>query len=341
MKHKFFLVAFLVLLIYQVARFVLSIYNPPNHENSYNFAPEIRVGELNSPFKLSLFSGLDNVEEQKKRKEWIGAYCSKYQGVKSLEGLNPRQKSVLLKHIIVSEKYKFLYCYTPKVACSNWKKVVKVLNGEMESLDVNVMDHAHGINHLSDYSRQEIEYKLKHYFKFMFTRNPLERLLSGYRNKFGEIESNMRMYGPNIIGKYRNSTNVEENYRGKIPGDDVSFEEYVRFLIDDEPPEMMNEHWAPMVTLCHPCIINYDFVGSYDHLYDDSEEILRHVGAPNDLHFPARQSFYSPTTVAATAYFYSLVQQKHLDKLFNKYNTDFKLFSYPLPAVTTPVHHHL
>lgn len=48
---------------------------------------------------------------------------------------------------------------------------------------------------------------------------------------------------------------LQEEYEGKIPGDDVSFEEFVRYLIDTKAAEYMNEHWAPMNTLCQPCLV--------------------------------------------------------------------------------------
>lgn len=66
-------------------------------------------------------------------------------------------------------------------------------------------------------------------------------------------------------------------------------------------------------------------------MYEDSEDILKALKAPAEVHFPARQSFYSPTSYATTVYYYSTVNTSYLDKLTKKYMNDFKLFSYPLP----------
>ena len=70
------------------------------------------------------------------------------------------------------------------------------------------MDHATGFTYLSEYSPEEINLKLKTYFKFMFVRNPTERALSVYRNKFNEIETFYKLYGKKINSLYhKNSSN--------------------------------------------------------------------------------------------------------------------------------------
>ena len=60
-------------------------------------------------------------------------------------------------------------------------------------------------------------------------------------------------------------------YKGKVEGDDVAFKDFLRYIANDVEPEYMNEHYMPMTTLCQPCLVNYDFIGIYDNLVEDSE----------------------------------------------------------------------
>jgi len=45
-----------------------------------------------------------------------------------------------LDNIIVDEKFKILFCYIPKVACTQWKKVMVSLDGTETKLGIHVHD---------------------------------------------------------------------------------------------------------------------------------------------------------------------------------------------------------
>ncbi|XP_028300323.1 carbohydrate sulfotransferase 14 [Gouania willdenowi] len=265
------------------------------------------------------------------RNRTINSMCRQKNSPHGLSSLSPQQRKTLLKHVLVNDRYRFLYCYIPKAACSNWKRMLKVLNGALESSDTNSkMDHRHDLLSLSSMTDEEIDYRLKHYFKFTFVREPMERLLSAYRNKFGEVESYQRNYGVEIIKRYRNGGLADESERG----DDVTFLEYVRYLLDEDV-EQMNEHWMPMYNLCQPCAISYDFIGSHEHLERDAEFVLQQIGAPLSVRFPVRQSWYKPVTKETLHYYLCSLPQKLRRDLLSKYVLDFVLFAYPFPNVTT------
>ncbi|KAK5614185.1 Carbohydrate sulfotransferase 14 [Crenichthys baileyi] len=268
---------------------------------------------------------------QEIRNRTIRTMCSQKNMPHSIWSLSPLQRKTVLQHILVNEEYRFLYCYVPKVACSNWKRVLKVLSGALESVDVNIkMDHRSDLLFLSSLKPEEIRYRLKHYFKFMFVREPMERLLSAYRNKFGEIESYQKKYGVEIVKRYRKGRAKDAS----VKGDDVTFREFVRYLLDEDV-EHMNEHWMPVYNLCQPCAVSYHFIGSYEHLERDSEYVLQRIGAPPFVHFPERQTWYKPVTTETLHYYLCTLPQKLLRELLPKYILDFSLFAYPFPNTTT------
>ncbi|XP_047442696.1 carbohydrate sulfotransferase 14 [Mugil cephalus] len=268
---------------------------------------------------------------QEIRNRTIKTVCSQKNMPHSIWSLSPLQRKTLLQHILVNDEYHFLYCYVPKVACSNWKRVLKVLSGALENVDVSIkMDHRSDLLFLSSLKPEEIRYRLKHYFKFMFVREPMERLLSAYRNKFGEIQSYQKKYGVEIIKRYRKGHAKDAS----VTGDDVTFAEFVRYLLDEDA-ERMNEHWMPVYNLCQPCAVPYDFIGSYENLERDAEFVLERIGAPPYVHFPERQTWYKPVTVETLHYYLCSLPQKLLRELLPKYILDFSLFTYPLPNTTT------
>lgn len=95
----------------------------------------------------------------------------------------------VLDRIFVCDKHKILFCQTPKVGNTQWKKVLIVLNGafpSIEEIPENVVhDHEkNGLPRLSSFSEAEIQKRLKTYFKFFIVRDPFERLISAFKDKF-------------------------------------------------------------------------------------------------------------------------------------------------------------
>ena len=86
------------------------------------------------------------------------------------ESLNTRG----LENIIVNEKFKILFCYIPKIACTQWKTV-------MVRAQLNRSEPAYWIHDernfkfLSSYPQDKAERMLRTYFKFVFVREPFER----------------------------------------------------------------------------------------------------------------------------------------------------------------------
>ncbi|TRY57083.1 hypothetical protein DNTS_023970 [Danionella cerebrum] len=295
--------------------------------------PPPRANGKKLEYRLRSSGAASDVESQivqEIRNRTIKSMCGQRNTPHSVWTLSPLQRKTLLQHILVNDKHRFLYCYVPKVACSNWKRVLKVLSGALANVDVKgKMDHRSDLVFLADFSPEEISHRLRHYFKFMFVREPMARLLSAYRNKFGEIEAYQRKYGAEIIRRYRKGYAKDK----KIAGNDVSFTEFVRYLLDEDP-ERMNEHWMPIYNLCQPCALQYDFIGSYETLERDAAFVLESVGAPQHVRFPERQTWYKPVTKETLHYYLCTVPQKFLKELLPKYILDFSLFGYPLPNTT-------
>lgn len=247
-----------------------------------------------------------------------------------------------LMHIIVDDRYKVLYCFIPKVACTNLKRVFLLLTGKMNSTDPMTLQAAdvhysydQYLTYLDSFSQDEIEFKLKNYKKIVMVREPFERLLSAYRNKFIEKSPYFnKRFGRKIIRRYRKNASPEEIEKGN----NVKFSEFVDYITDpftkETEPKGFNEHWDLYSSLCQPCLVNYDFVGKYETLDDDIDYIMHDLGIDSFIKFPKRADAYKKKRTKDTFdQFYGNILQDKLQKLWKVYRQDYKLFSYSYPQV--------
>ena len=278
-------------------------------------------------------------KDSKKRKESINKVCQRLETVNVLEPPADRrdrkkklQRFNLLHHIIVNEKHKVLFCFIPKVGCSNLKRIFLVMEGlypSVEKVDTNKLNREIVRLDSNKFNKEQLEYMLNNFYKFMIVRDPFERLVSAYRNKWQD-KRNTELHahlGKRIVEKYRyNNTRTVET------GDDVTFTEYARYLIDT-PSWEVNEHWMPYEDLCRPCNVDYDFIGSIDTLERDVKHAMREIHANETKHHLVYMKGGTPLVKAkrTTAEFLKQVPRKYFHQLLKVYETDHQLFNYGLP----------
>uniref|UniRef100_A0A8B9QS86 Carbohydrate sulfotransferase n=1 Tax=Anas platyrhynchos TaxID=8839 RepID=A0A8B9QS86_ANAPL len=260
---------------------------------------------------------------QNDRKNTLASVCQKNNLLK------PRSKldSLVANQLFVEHKHKLTYCEVPKVGCSNWKRTIFILQAglEMEASEIE-HDHIHQtslIKRMAAYPPPIQEEFLSNYTKVMFTRHPLERLVSAYRDKLLHSEP---YYSTTVANEIRAMFRKNKNSSEK-----VSFQEFVSFIIA-KPMNALDIHWKPMFLLCDPCNIHYDILGKYETLGLDSEHVLKAIGAPESLQYPSLKRYGSEkrTNGDITLEYLRQLNSEQIEKIKKLYEMDFLLFNYTM-----------
>ncbi|XP_042338679.1 carbohydrate sulfotransferase 8-like, partial [Plectropomus leopardus] len=269
-------------------------------------------------------------ETQASRQRLLADVCSRYQPGAAGRPVSRRQVS----RVYVEDRSRLLYCEVPKAGCSNWKRVLMVLGGAATSTWDIPHDAAHYANHLrrlESYDGTGVAERLRSYTKVLFVREPFERLVSAFRDKFESPNSYYHpVFGRPIISRYRpNATRADLR-----SGAGVTFREFVQYLLDVRRPVGMDIHWEPVSQLCSPCLLHYDFIGNFESLEEDANFLLRSVAAPANLTFPDfkdRNPRAERTSSRITQSYFSQLNASERQKAFDFYYMDYLMFGYPKP----------
>lgn len=267
---------------------------------------------------------------QESRHRLLTDICAQYQP--GVDRRPPSQRQV--SRVYVEERSRLLYCEVPKAGCSNWKRVLMVLSGSAASTRDIPHDAAHYENclpRLSGYSRAGVTERLRSYTKALFVREPFERLVSAFRDKFESPNSYYHpVFGRAIISRYR----ANATHAALRSGAGVTFREFVQYLLDVQRPVGMDIHWEPVSQLCSPCFLQFTFIGKFESLERDANFLLRSIGAPANLTFPDfkdRNPLAERTSSSITQKYFSQLNATERQKVFDFYYMDYLMFGYPKP----------
>lgn len=237
----------------------------------------------------------------------------------------------LLQSIVVDDKSRLLYCRIPKVACTNWKRVLLIMNGLLEGNKSYFDLPKTLLRRLTKYTPDEIRFRLDNYYKIVFVREPFERLLSAFSDKLVNTvnDTYRKRYGREIVRQYRKNPTNESLQRGH----DVTFDEFVTYLLDPRTAETgpFDIHWRQYHELCRPCLIRYDFIGKYETLAEDADFVLSQLGVRKGVSFPKgpRRRVKTSDLVAEK---FSSVSAADVHRLWKLYSIDFDMFNYSYPS---------
>ncbi|KAM8842077.1 carbohydrate sulfotransferase 12-like isoform 1-T2 [Synchiropus picturatus] len=298
-------------------------------------------------------SGPGESQEQRERKRRIRDVCS---GV-DFPGRGRDMDQIPLReldHLIVDDRHQIIYCYVPKVACTNWKRVMLVLSQSLvssssgkpytdpETIPPDLVHNsslyftfAKFFSHYGALSRHMMALKLKHYTKFLFVRDPFVRLISAFRNKFERPnEFFYRHFGAAILRRYGNLSAAVPHTAAEAfaAGIRPTFQQFISYLLDPEldGTDVSNEHWQQVYRLCHPCQVHYDFIGQLEHLESDSEQLLNLLRVDQLIRFPSGAR--NRTSASWVSDWFKQIPLTMRRDLYRLYRPDFQLFGYPEPA---------
>ena len=125
--------------------------------------------------------------------------------------------------------------------------------------------------------------RLEQYFKFASVRSPLERLVSGYRNK---MASPLRFYNKKTAKFDELKEQILSTYRpldfrnwlssGRKGNITVTFSDFVQYVVDTDNAKL-NPHFKPVIDTCHPCRVRYQYYLSFKNYGSDARYVRTYI----------------------------------------------------------------
>ena len=245
------------------------------------------------------------------RVERIKVMCSKYR---------VKDRITRFRFLVSSDRHRVLYCPMFKVGSTTFTSLM---------YDEPNTKRAHSLNlNRNTLSEEEVEYRLKNYFKFMVVRHPFDRLLSAYSERFNTSGnfSFAKKYA-NVLHKHFVSELKIDSNGTALP----SLEQFLHLVLT-EPVTFRNHHWLNYNEYCHPCLIPYDHVVYMETFQDDIDIILDHFvdsnGSRPELTVNVHLRRAHKDRLQDTSTIFKKIDRKIIDKLLSVYHQDFEVFGY-------------
>ncbi|XP_010294090.1 PREDICTED: carbohydrate sulfotransferase 8-like [Phaethon lepturus] len=234
---------------------------------------------------------------QQLRKKRLRAFCSRSGKVTTLPR-SREERARLLSSLRVSTKLDLLYCQVPSTGTEEWQQLLEKLE-EKENVTLPVplpYPRRHALEtQLSEFNLTATEAMLGSYTKVLFVRDPFQRLISAFMQGMGSSPS---------------------------------FSSFVQDVLDSGQHNA-SVTWKPLVSLCRPCLVRYDYVVVFGFLRQELGHLLRQAGLAADSLLPEftdTQASWTYSWLSEQMFSELSLQQKQ--KLSHFYRRDLSAFPF-------------
>ncbi|XP_060084861.1 carbohydrate sulfotransferase 12-like [Ylistrum balloti] len=169
------------------------------------------------------------------------------------------------RNSLIDQRHSIMYCRVQKIGSTFLTSLLHKLNMANKNEDGHTK--LMPVNALKDIGFVNLHSSLLKSFKFMFTRDPYSRLLSGYVDKLFSVNT---LYWKSI-GMYIKNKLLNPEGQFSLCGNDVTFPQFIKYVIDVETTGKHGDvHFTPIYKHCRPCQIQYDFVGKMETFAKDT-----------------------------------------------------------------------
>ena len=182
------------------------------------------------------------------------------------------------------------------------------------------------------------EFTLRHYFKFMMVRNPLHRLVSGYRSKVQRypltgLNDSRPHY--NFLRKavylYTHPREYAEYLRKRGRDEiNITFSDFIDYWLQQPEEIKFDEHFRSMFKICQPCRTRFNFYANFKHFEADTQVLVDRINTRPEF---IRAGYYSEsdsTERLAPSLYAQLTQTQKLAVLEQaKLDLDFYYHLFP------------
>ena len=164
------------------------------------------------------------------------------------------------------------------------------------------------------------EFVLRRYFKFMMVRNPLHRLVSGYRSKVQRypltgLNDSKPHY--NFLRKAIYLSRHPKEYseylkkRGRTEIN-ITFSDFIDYWLEQPDEIKFDDHFSSTLRLCQPCRARFNFYGNFKNFEEDAQVLVERINTRAEFVRAGYHSEADTTETLSPSYY---AQLTHAQKL--------------------------
>ncbi|XP_045128908.1 carbohydrate sulfotransferase 14-like [Portunus trituberculatus] len=230
------------------------------------------------------------------------------------------------RNLFYSKKYKLMVCAVAKAGSTTWKTHITAIAGKVAPPEIvhelPSLLASHQLGVLGTWAAVQSTATTT----VMTVRHPLDRLVSAYRDKYND--------GAPMPSTSRFSKDALKHLaRQRDQGlESFTFTEFLKHVLVDQKERLENAHWRNYYSICSPCALGYDFILNMETFTEDLKYIVNKLGVIEiDVGWKLNAT---PNTTTSPHYwhYYTNVTKPLLRRVLRKYEVDFQMFGYEVPA---------